>query len=849
MAFQKYIFFLITLIFASSVSGQKFLFSETLKAHENTIIPYAVPNTSENIAYLEKHDIVVKRVTDNWLFISTSSNFISKSAEENQISDFYFEYCPPALLDDSSRAMHNVNAVHNGDSPLVNPYTGKDVIVGVIDQGLDYRHPDFIKPNGENRVIRYWDHSITNPSQSPLPYNYGQIWYKDDINNGTITSNEENSGHGTTVTGICTGNGLANGLNKGMAPESDIIFVETNFNLPNWTLSIADACDFIFRVADSLGKPAVVNLSVGTYLGSHDGRDPAGEYIASLIDQKNGRLVVCAAGNSGNAAPYHAQGNLNDLDTNFIWFERNPNGSLGSNTVFFDLWSDISDAGFDYSFGANQAGPSYENRANTIYRGAMDNLGSAIFDTLRNSNGDRIATLQIYTETVGQNFHMQFFCSSLDSSNYRIQFSATGSGKYDLWSGEFLGFNKIVKMIPSPNFYPPINNYILPDSLQSIVSSWNCSESVISVANLRGRLGHINYFGNQYYPANDMTTPGKRAPSSSRGPSRAGVMKPDISASGDVTLASGPLWIINNAGTYGGLIDNGGYHVRNGGTSMASPTVAGIAALYLEKCNNVSWQNFKADLHQSATADGFTGSVPNFEYGYGKIDAFNLLLQTNSSLTILGDSVICQNPVQLSTNTLLQSYNWSTGENTANIFIDQASSVHVNGLTTRGCLLYSDTVNIAQGNPLPAPTISQIGQSLEASNSLNYQWYFNDNLIPGETNQSIFPVNNGFYSVAVTGSDGCKSFSNAFEWTLDLANEQLDGFRVFPNPSSKVINIESFVQPIKSITLVNSLGQVLIQRTVNNSKATLNVEGIAPGNYFIRIDRNHNSTVTKISVQ
>ena len=849
MAFQKYIFFLITCVFVSSASGQKFLFSETLKAHEDKIIPYAIPNTPENINYLKEQKITVKRATKNWLFISTSSRFISQAANENQVSDFYFEYCPPTVLDDSSRAMHNVNAVHNGDSPLVNSYTGKDVIVGVIDQGLDYRHPDFIKSNGENRVIRYWDHSVSNPTQSPLPYNYGQIWYKDDINNGTITSNEENSGHGTTVTGICAGNGLANGTNKGMAPESDIIFVETNFNMSNWTLTIADACDFIFRVADSLGKPAVINLSVGTYLGSHDGRDPAGEYIESLIDQKNGRIVVCAAGNSGNAAPYHAQANLNDLDTNFIWFERNPNGSLGNNTVFFDLWADIPDAGFDYSFGANKAGPTYENRANTIFRGAMDNIGATIYDTLRNSNGDQIATLEIYTETVGQNFHMQFFCSALDSSNYRIQFSATGSGKYDLWSGEFMGFNKIVEMIPSSSFYPPLTNYVLPDSLQSIVSSWNCSESVISVANLRGRLGHIDYFGNQYYPANDMTTPGKRAPSSSRGPSRTGHVKPDISASGDVTLASGPLWIINNANMYGSLIDNGGYHVRNGGTSMASPTVAGIAALYLEKCNTVSWQNFKSDLHQSATADGFTGSVPNYEYGYGKIDAFNLLLQTYSNLTILGDSVICQNPVQLSTNTLLQSYNWSTGENTASIFINQASDVYLNGLTSGGCLVFSDTVNIEAGSPLTAPTISQVGQSLVASNSLNYQWYFNDNLLPGETNQTIFPINNGFYSVAVTGTDGCKSFSNAFEWTLNLAIEQQDGFRVFPNPSSEMIYIEAFAHPIKSISLIDPLGQILIQRSINAKKTTLDISGIAPGNYFIQLYQGNKLSVTKISVQ
>jgi hypothetical protein len=82
---------------------------------------------------------------------------------------------------------------------------------------------------------------------------------------------------------MAVGNGRANNTNKGVAPDADIIVVETDFGLPNWTLTIADACDYIFKVADSLGKPAVVNLSLGTYLGSHDGKDPAAEYIDQLF--------------------------------------------------------------------------------------------------------------------------------------------------------------------------------------------------------------------------------------------------------------------------------------------------------------------------------------------------------------------------------------------------------------------------------------------------------------------------------------------------------------------------------------------------------------------------------------
>src|SRR5690606_37869138 len=139
----------------------------------------------------------------------------------------------------------------------------------------------------------FWDQSMADDANSPQPYGYGFVWGSTAINNLSCTS-MDTQGHGTTVTGQGSGNGLANGQNKGMAPESTIIIVKTSFSRPNWTLTVADACDYIFKVADSLGMPAVVNLSVGSYLGSHDGNDPASEMMESLLDEKPGRIIVGA---------------------------------------------------------------------------------------------------------------------------------------------------------------------------------------------------------------------------------------------------------------------------------------------------------------------------------------------------------------------------------------------------------------------------------------------------------------------------------------------------------------------------------------------------------------------------
>lgn len=844
MVFQKYIYFIIFLQFCCFSYGQKFQFSAVSEASRGKKAPFTIANSSENEQLLRASNISVKRTTSSFIYFTTTLSKMDSLYAAGSIADFHFEYAPPAALDDTARKMHRVNQVHDGLAPLPQGYTGKDVILGVVDQGLDHTHPDFIDLQGDSRVIRYWDHSISNPTQVPSPYNYGQVWYASQINNGTITSNEESSGHGTSVTGKAAGNGLANGTNKGMAPETDIIVVETNFNLPNWTLTVADACDYIFSVADSLGKPAVINLSVGSYLGSHDGKDPAGALISTLLNEKNGRIVVAAAGNSGNKQPYHARQSMTPADTNFIWFENNPSGTFGNNTVFFDVWADTSDADFEYALGANQPGPDYANRATTVFRQAQNNMGTTVYDTLRNANNDRIATLEIYTEYEADNFHMQVFFSQVDSTNYRMRFSTTGSGMYDLWSGEFIGLNKIVSAVPSAQDYPPIVNYVLPDNAQSIVSSWNCAPEVVSVGNLRGRLGHIDKNGNQYYPS-DMTTPGKIAPSSSRGPNRMGQVKPDISAAGDVTLGSGPTWMLNDP-AYNGVVDSGGYHVRNGGTSMAAPTVAGIAALYLEKCNQASWSDFMADLQATAKSDNQTGITPNLRYGDGKVDAFKLMKESNGGLQIVGDTALCQVPVELSTNLPLSNYNWSNGATTSQITVTQPDTVFVTGQNMQNCDVISDTMIIVQGSPLPNSSIAQVENSLVASAAPNYQWFLNDSPLVGDTFQVVYPDTVGFYSVAVAGEDGCKSFSPAFEWTLSLGEEQSGELRLFPNPTNGVVHLNFERGTLEKITLHSLRGKVVHNERVEGKEWSTNLSGYAPGIYLLKVQTNEGNFQRKI---
>jgi subtilisin family serine protease len=848
MVYRNLIFFLscsFVILFPKAYSQTAGIgFEKTIESNAS-VIPTSLPYSRANLLLLEEHFITIKYITKDWIYFNLTKEELNNLSLKKEFSALYFEYAPPTLLDDSARVMHHVDEVHAGLFPLPEGYTGKDVIIGVVDAGLDHNHPDFIDENGVKRLIRYWDHAVANPTNPPHPYNYGQLWSRQEILNGSITSTETTVSHGTTVTGIAAGNGLGNGRNKGFAPDCDIIAVKSDFSLPNWTLTIADACDFIFKVADTLGKSAVVNLSLGTYLGSHDAKDPAGQAIDAMLDAKPGRIVVCAAGNSGNEAKYHVRNDNINANTSFVWFKNNPSGSIGANTIYFDLWSDLPQAEFFYSFGANLPNGSFAERGVTSIYYAQANLGGEIRDTIYNSSGQRIATIRAFPKVVGSNYNLAVLFNNVDSTLYNYSFKTTGAGSYDLWSGTFIGLNKIVDQIPDASFYPPIVYYVMPDSLQSIVSSWNCSEKVVSVGNLRARLGHIDKNNNQYYPS-EMTTPGKIGMTSSRGPSRKNYIKPDICAGGDVTLAAGTSTILNNPAN-NSRIDQGGLHIRNGGTSMASPVVAGTAALFLENCQKANWLDFKTALFATAGNDSFTGNLPNVTYGNGKLNVYELMSSLVIPLTIFGDPLLCQQPQLIGSFPSIDSYYWSNGDSTQNALATEPGELYLVAEDDNGCNAYSDTLFITQGNVPLNPIITNLDGALVSSNGPNIQWYFNDNTLINDTNQVIFPNQYGFYSVSFTSEDGCTSYSTAFNWTaLSLEEISSNQFTLFPNPSTDKITIQS-EELFSEVHISNSQGQRIATKTLNPSNEyQFSVSEYARGVYFVKIQLKSGSKTMKL---
>lgn len=797
-------------------------FKECLKNSPDKITTFCVKDEPGVIDFLKKEGVTIKYRTNSWLFITTTPAWIAENQTNGNIKQFYYESAPPVLLNDSTRLSRYVDPVHAGTNGLSQAYTGDNVIVGLVDVGIDFSHLDFQDASGNTRVLRIWDQTVA--YTVPNPYGYGRMWDSTAINAGTCTHTTTNP-HGTRVSGIATGNGLANGKNKGMAPDSKIVMVGTDLNATNWTLTVADACDYIYKFADSLGLPCVINLSVGGYYGSHDGNDPGSVYVEQLLDEHPGRVFVSAAGNAGSIGKFHVPGNVTS-DTTFTWFTNN-----ASNYIYFDMWADTSDSHFDYSIEMDE--PSlYSNRGETVFRNTHDNLNAVVYDTIYNG-ANRIATMQIWTELIDSAYHMEFFMETIDSTTYLCRFKTKGSGQYDLWSGDSpasgLYGNTIVTTLPASTIVPEIGNYLMPDSLMTTVSSFQCSEKIITVGNFRNRSQYLNNNGTM----STFSAPNVLSATSSKGPSRLNVIKPDISANGDNSFAAAPLWYLANPAN-NNLIESGGMHGRQSGTSASSPVVAGIAALYLEKCPTASYKDFKHDMIATAEHDSYTGTGPDYGYGYGKIHALNLLLGANN-IPVLGGPAICESPVDLFTNeySVVDSIVWSTGLNNDTLTTatpnDYSASIYYGG----GCVAYTDTVTLIQGVVPTAPVITAVSYTLTSDVQANYQWTLNGVNISGETSQILNATPPyGIYTVITTSNDGCSAESNAIDLAASLNEIELAKGSISPNPTNAEFSIKLSDELI-SITAFDINGKQV--ELISKGNHTYTISHLKTGTYYLKV--------------
>ena len=195
--------------------------------------------------------------------------------------------------------------------------TGKGVIVGIIDTGIDWRHPDFRDPADSlrSRILAIWD-TNSELGSPPAGFDYGREWTRDEIEAARRgagpgpprdTSGGVVAGHGTYVAGIAAGNGNADPRYRGMAPEAEIVVVSAFSR----QFSLLDAIRYIFEVAERKGCPVVVNASIVTGSGTEQ------EGLEQLLRETPGRAMVASAGNGGESG--HCRFDLAETESYTIY--------------------------------------------------------------------------------------------------------------------------------------------------------------------------------------------------------------------------------------------------------------------------------------------------------------------------------------------------------------------------------------------------------------------------------------------------------------------------------------------------------------------------------------------------
>ncbi len=812
---------------------------------EGELPVYLRGDVEQIVSFIRGEKGVFKGAVANIVSCTLPVEAFSKLGDQPYITFVEYSLSRPNALGDMMIQNNNVLPVHQGIGNLPESYKGQDVIIGLIDTGIELAHPDFQHEDGSTRVIAIWDQTQpeTFPFRVPQPYGYGQEWNAEEIDAG-ITGHADQAtffGHGSTVSGVAVGNANATGDFIGVAPEADIIVVSSDFNALNWKSTVAESVEWIFAKAAEIGKPVVINASLGDYYGSHDALDAPALFIESMLDAAAGRAMVAAAGNSDQFPMYHLGYEIPESDTVFTWFQVNQGSALGVPAVFFEFWTDVADfQNAKFTIGADLMVPTYVFRGYAGWRDAASNLDQIVRDTIF-YNSSIIGIVDSWCGHRDGQYQIQMVVTQPFSTQYRWRFATTGGGHLDCWSHAPFGSSAIVSSgLPDVAVFPDIANYKMPDKSKTIVDSWTCSDKVITVGNYVNRESFLNYQGT--ITEWDVTQ-GTISENCSRGPTRDVRQKPDIAASGDITLSAGRIATINSMiATNSQSLAFTGMHYSNGGTSMASPVVAGVAALYFDRCPLANWADLKNALLGNALADLHTGVLPGYQFGHGKTDAFGTIASSVTPIPMapLSYMLCAGSSLTITAPAGYSSYTWNEGTESMDLTLNEGGQYVVQATDAKGCVQESETIVVVEIPIPPTPVIVLEGEALIASGTANaWQWYLNGNPVSGANQQVYTPMENGFYQVEAIGENDCSAFSDAYSFIVSSTEQPFfSETNVFPNPTAERFRITGIPEDTAIVQMMDISGRQVLSFgpfSTSGGQAEVDVSTLKSGMYVVRI--------------
>lgn len=463
--------------------------------------------------------------------------------------------------------------------------SGKQVMIGFLDTGIDYQNPVFQHLDKTTRIAGIWDQTIQSGTP-PESFDYGSHYTPDMINEAlasedpySLVPSVDNNGHGTFLASIAAGSGDPDAQFIGAAPESVIAVVKLKqakqylrdyYFIPNTAPAFQEndimlGMRYLHLLAEKLGLPLIFCLALGSNLGGHSGSLPL-SIIAQQYTLLSNRIPVIGVGNEADQRHHFYSEIMNTSDTKTVEIR------VGENTSGFvmELWTELPNI-----LSISLTSPSGESTSRIPIRAGTSTTFNFLFE-----NTTVYIDYRLFVEsTASELIHFRFSDAAPGIWKLVVEPVQIIDGRFHIWlpvreflSGEvyFLNSNPYYTLTAPSDSVQPIS-----------VSYYDSSNNGLAL-------------------------------SSGRGFTRTEQVKPDFTAPG-ISIT--------------GALPGGQFESRSGSSTSVGITV-GAAALLVEwhlqqkKIPSVSTALIKSLLTLGATRNPDM-KYPNREWGYGQLNLYN----------------------------------------------------------------------------------------------------------------------------------------------------------------------------------------------------------------------------------
>lgn len=540
---------------------------------------------------------------------------------------------------DKAREFFNAEAMNKG-TELPRAYTGKNVVAGICDIGIDPLHINFYDKEGNNRIKRITQYKEGTGERIVLE---GEEEYRE------WKTDDEDKNHASHVAGIMGGSCFETGY-QGLASEVDLVISTSQLTDVGLLCGVED----ILEYAKEKGKPAVINLSMANYIGPHDGSSLFSQYLDKIGQEA---IVVMSSGNSGN-------------NTDGLHYQFTPDRPELRFNLSNHQWTQFEMYGATQCWSRDATPMKVRlaifdgNTKENIYFFPWQELDADNFFYL-SSTGDTPEDIEF-----AKYYNGEFaFTGGVDSESGRYCITAEYNATTDIESknGPWARYHLTIDLEGEPGN----EVYVYADSQMTRLTSvpgYPSPNTTLSFSDLSSgyNLVSVGMYVNRLRPDEDpssATPPGTVAPYSSYATLPDGRVMPHTVAPGWNVISSWSTPYLEAhpeaaEESVASIFANGreNHYIYGGGTSMSSPYVAGAIACWLEANPSLKIQDIQKLIADTNIKDVPHSTDPHNGQGFFnpytalqdvvKTSATNIdsLTEDKSRLTFYGNTLTLWNP-------------------------------------------------------------------------------------------------------------------------------------------------------------------------------------------------------------